>query len=73
MDAFDPRAVDKNFNERTRQRQFVNLLTVQLEGKIRLALLIQAVLEQVGAQRVEHKIDEPAQDPVFIQAAHLVQ
>ncbi len=73
VDAFHARRVDEDLEHRPRVRQVGDPGRVELEGEIRLRRSVGAVLEVVRAQhRLDHA-QEPAQDPVLVEARHRVE
>src|SRR5262249_27821281 len=69
----DPRRIYKDFIERARQRQAVDLAALEFHRNGRLGLIARIELIEVGAQRRFHRVDEVAQDAVFVEALDFLQ
>ena len=71
--AFDARRIDENLVERARQRQVGELAAGELDRDQRLRRAVLVGLEEIGADRRLHGIDEMAQDAVFVEAVDRLQ
>ena len=68
MHALDPRRIDKDFVERPRQRQAVDLAARKLDRDGSFDQTVGAELIKIGADRRRHRVDEVAQDAVLVEA-----
>ncbi len=71
--AFDPRRIDEDLVERARQRQIGDLAALELDRDQRAGLPFLVGLEEIGADRRLHRIDEVTQDAVLVEALHILQ
>ena len=73
MHAFHARRIDEDFVERVRQRNAGELAALELDRDDLLGLALRVGLEEVAADRRLHRVDEMAQDAVFVQAVDALQ
>ena len=71
--AFHARRIDEDLVERARQRQAGKLAALELDRDDRLRLAVFVGLEEIGADRRLHGVDELAQDAVLVQALDRLQ
>ncbi len=71
--AFDTRAVNPDFEQRTRLRQERNRTRLELEGHIRLEVAIGRFLPEIGTAGRQNHGQETVKDTVLVQIRHLVQ
>ncbi len=71
--AFDARRIDEDLVQRARQRQAGQLTALELDRDDRLGLTVHVGLEEIGADRRLHGVDELPQDAVLVQALDRLQ
>src|ERR1700686_1947001 len=65
--------VNENLDMGARRRQLVDLLAVQLAGKIGLEAPLRILLEEAGAQRAVDHVLNPADDAVVVETFYAAE
>ena len=73
MDAFHARAVNEDFDVGPGQRQFVHIAAADLERDVGFRFAVVSGLVKICPQRGLDDIQEPPQNPVFVQVFYRVQ
>src|SRR5579863_4650775 len=71
MHAFEPRRIDENLEQGTRQRQGVDLAAFELEGDRRAPFAVAPSLKEIRAQSRVDQVEEAGQDAIVVEARDL--